>query len=430
MTSSARIPAVAVEHLDKSFRVGDGPAYGTLRDLIANAARRLAGRGQAPREKRLHQALDDVSFTVARGEILGVIGPNGAGKSTMLKILSGITEPTSGRCVIRGRVGSLLEVGTGFNLELTGRENIFVNGTILGMTRSEIRTKFDEIVAFAGIEPYLDTPVKRYSTGMQVRLGFAVAAHLEPEILLLDEVLAVGDVGFQRRCLGKMSEIASAGRTILFVSHNMEAVAGLCSRAIWLDRGKIRMDGASKSVVHAYLTEGLDDADRQVQWPKAEQRRGSGHLRFTAFRILDAGGAPVSSVAAGQDLTLELSFVAGPQGRNNLSVWIWVRSAEGRHVTAFNSRMTGRDFNGLPAEGVLRCRVPRLPLGPGSYTIELAATLGAETADEIDRAMVFEVVPGDFFGSGTALPENVEFLCDHAWTNEATEMPIKMAIRA
>jgi lipopolysaccharide transport system ATP-binding protein len=426
MTPVTTMPAIAVERLQKTFRIGDGAAYGTLRDVIADGARRLVGRMPPRREKRLHQALDDVSFTVQRGEILGVIGANGAGKSTLLKILSGITEPTEGRCVISGRVGSLLEVGTGFNLELTGRENVFVNGTILGMTRNEIRTKFDEIVAFAGIEPYIDTPVKRYSTGMQVRLGFAVAAYLQPEILLLDEVLAVGDVAFQRRCLGKMSEIASGGRTILFVSHNMEAVAGLCSRAIWLDGGRIRMDGPAKSVVHAYLTESVGGAGGSLQWPRAEQRRGSGRLRLSGFRILDEDGASVSPVTVGQNLTLELSFVAGPQGRDNVSMWIWIRSAEGEMVTAFNSRMTGRDFNGLPAEGVMHCRVPRFPLGPGSYTVALAATHGAETADEVDRAIVFDVVAGDYFGTGTSLSDKVQFICDHVWDGNATETSRKM----
>ena len=430
MTASATLPAITVEHLQKFFRVGESVAYGTLRDVIADGARRLLGRMPPRREKRIHRALDDISFTVAPGEILGVIGANGAGKSTLLKILSGITDPTEGRCVISGRVASLLEVGTGFNLELTGRENVFVNGTILGMTRKEIRAKFDEIVAFSGIEPYIDTPVKRYSTGMQVRLGFAVAAHLQPEILLLDEVLAVGDVAFQRRCLGKMSEIASAGRTILFVSHNMEAVAGLCSRALWLDRGRIRMDGPARSVVHAYLIEGVDGTGAQPQWPRAEQRRGSGHLRLTGFRILGEGGTSLTSAAVGQDLTMELSFVAGPQGRDNVSIWVWIRSAEGRMVTAFNSRMTGRDFSGLPAEGALRCRVPRLPLGPGSYTVALAATHGAETADEVDRAMVFDVVAGDYFGTGTSLSDKVEFICDHAWEGEATATSRKMAVEA
>ncbi len=190
--------AVTVEHLHKSFRVGDGPAYGTLRDALANGARRLLGRVPPRPAKRIHHALNDVSFTVGKGEILGIIGGNGAGKSTLLKILSRITEPTSGRCVITGRVGGLLEVGTGFHPELTGRENVFLNGAILGMSRREIRAKFDEIVAFAEVEQFIDTPVKRYSSGMHVRLAFAVAAHLEPEILIVDEVLAVGDAGFQR----------------------------------------------------------------------------------------------------------------------------------------------------------------------------------------------------------------------------------------
>jgi lipopolysaccharide transport system ATP-binding protein len=430
MMPPSRDQVVAVEHLGKTFRVGESMVYGTLRDTIAQAAGRLMRRLPSPAPKRTHRALDDVSFTVKRGEILGIVGANGAGKSTLLKILSRITKPTGGRCVIKGRVASLLEVCTGFNLELTGRENIFVNGTILGMTRREIRSKFDEIVAFAGVEPYIDTPVKRYSTGMQMRLGFAVAAYLEPEILLLDEVLSVGDVGFQRRCLGKMSEIAGSGRTILFVSHNMEAVAGLCSRAIWLDGGKIRMDSPPKAVVHAYLTENVGDGGR-IAWPAPDRRRGSGHLRFTGLRILDDRGNPVSSIAVGDEPTFELAFAAGPQGRNNLSIWVWIRSADGRIITAFNSRMTGCDFSGLPSTGSLRCRVPRFPLGPGSYSVALAATHSAETADEVDRAMNFEVVPGDFFGTGNSLTENVEFICDHEWSSEAaTATAPAMAIGA
>ncbi len=429
MTPDQEGQVIAVEHLRKAFRIGQSAGYSTLRDTIAEAAGRLVRRAPSRAPKRTHQALDDISFTVERGEILGIVGANGAGKSTLLKILSRITEPTAGRCVIKGRVGSLLEVGTGFNLELTGRENVFVNGTMLGMSRREIRTKFDDIVAFAGVEPYIDTPVKRYSTGMQVRLGFAVAAFLEPEILLLDEVLSVGDVGFQRRCLGKMSEIAGGGRTILFVSHNMEAVAGLCTRAIWIDRGKVRMDGSSKSVVHAYLSENVGDGGR-IAWPDPERRRGSGHLRLTGMRILDDRGNSVSSIAVGEKATFELDFTAGPQGRNNLSVWVWIRSADGRIVTAFNSRMTGRDFNGLPSTGTLHCRIPRFPLGPGSYSVALAATHGAETSDEVDRAMNFEVIPGDFFGTGNSLTENVEFMCDHAWSSAATIAAPELAMRA
>jgi lipopolysaccharide transport system ATP-binding protein len=414
--------AIAVERLSKRFRVGERATYGTLRDAIADGVRRLVRRGSPTRKARFHQALDDVSFTVGRGQILGIVGANGAGKSTLLKIISRITEPTAGRCVIAGRVGSLLEVGTGFNPELTGRENIFVNGTLLGMTRQEIRSKFDDIVAFSGIAAYIDTPVKRYSTGMQVRLGFAVAAHLDPEILLLDEVLAVGDVGFQRRCLGKMNDVASGGRTIVFVSHNMEAVAGLCSRAIWLDCGKIRMDGPANAVVRAYLSEHIGE-DGSIPWPHPDRRSGNGRLRLTAFRILDRDNKALSSIVVGQDLVLELSYFAESQGRDNLSIWVWIRSADGRVVTAFNSRMTGRDFNKLPAAGKLTCNVPRFPLGPGSYTVWLAATLGAETADEVDRAIAFEVVPGDFFASGTSLSDKVEFLCDHTWSSTALEIP-------
>ncbi len=413
------MPAVAVEHLKKVFRVGDGAAYGTLRDVIAEGARRLAGRGAAPREKRLHQAIDDVSFTVASGEILGIVGPNGAGKSTLLKILSGITEPTSGRCVIRGRVGSLLEVGTGFNPELTGRENISVNGTILGMTRSEIRAKFDEIVAFSGIEPYIDTPVKRYSSGMQVRLGFAVAAHLEPEILLLDEVLAVGDVGFQRRCLGKISEIASAGRTILFVSHNMEAVAGLCSRAIWLDGGKIRMDGPSKSVVRSYLSESLADIRSDVGWPPPERRPGNGCFYFTGCRIVGPGGQPMNPVMVGSDVRIAVDFRTKPHGQRNGSLRVWVRTSDGRDLVLLSTTMTGDDIEFLPPSGTLTCRIPRFPIGPGTYSLRLVGVLGQEMSDEVDGAAAFDVVAGDYYESGNSLSEYTSFLVDHGWRLDA-----------
>src|SRR5262247_578600 len=253
---------ITVENLSKSYLVGHQSAkrerYTALRDIIAREARNFVRKGldfvggrQIVQGDEVEEfwALSDVSFEVKRGEILGIVGRNGAGKSTLLKILSRITEPTKGRVLLRGRVASLLEVGTGFHPELTGRENIFLNGAILGMTQREIRRKFDEIVAFAGVERFLDTPVKRYSSGMYTRLAFAVAAHLEPEILVVDEVLAVGDARFQKKCLGKMDEVAQAGRTILFVSHNMTAMSRLCRRAIWIDGGRIRRAGDSDDVI-------------------------------------------------------------------------------------------------------------------------------------------------------------------------------------
>jgi lipopolysaccharide transport system ATP-binding protein len=421
MTAELNAPAVSVEHLHKSFRLGEGAAYGTLRDLIANAAGSLVGRAKPAPVKRTHHALNDVSFTVQPGEILGVIGGNGAGKSTLLKILSGITDPSGGRCTIRGRVASLLEVGTGFNLELTGRENIFVNGTILGMTQQEIRTKFDDIVAFAGIEEFLDTPVKWYSTGMQVRLGFAVAAHLDPEILLLDEVLAVGDVGFQRRCLGKMGEIALGGRTILFVSHNMEAIGSLCSRAVWLDRGRIRMDGPAKDVVRAYLAESMDRTRTSTSWRPTEERPGNGRFYFTGCRICGPGGEPMNPVIVGSDVRIEVDFRTRPHGQRNGSLRVWVRTSDGRDLVLLTTAMTGDDMEVLPPSGKLICRIPRFPIGPGTYSLKLVGVLGREMSDDVDGAAILDVVPGDYYESGNSFSEYTSFLVDHQWRLEAEE---------
>ncbi len=238
--------AISTYDLSKSYRIGElHSAYGTLRDSLAGAARRFVRRERGSDYEEIW-ALRDVSFEVPEGQVVGIIGKNGAGKSTLLKILTRITTPTAGRVEIRGRVGSLLEVGTGFHPELTGRENVFLNGSVLGMKRQEIQRKFDEIVEFSGVERFIDTPVKRYSSGMSVRLAFAVAAHLEPEILLVDEVLAVGDAEFQRRCLGRMEDLSDSGRTIVFVSHQMQAVAQLCDRAILLEKGSVVLDGAER----------------------------------------------------------------------------------------------------------------------------------------------------------------------------------------
>src|SRR6266849_2881953 len=292
--------AVKCEHLSKRYRIGEQERYKALRDVIADGlyapikwartaldGRRMTvdGNGAGPRSSFLGHpssvagrsdhiwALDDVSFEVKRGEVVGIIGRNGAGKSTLLKILSRITKPTKGQAEIHGRVGSLLEVGTGFHPELTGRENIYLNGAILGMHKGEIERKFDEIVAFAEVERFIDTPVKHYSSGMQTRLGFAVAAHLEPEILIVDEVLAVGDARFQKKCLNKMQDVGQQGRTVLFVSHNMSAITRLCERAILVEEGRILHDGPSSEVVAAYLASGLGTTAAR-EWPDSANAPG------------------------------------------------------------------------------------------------------------------------------------------------------------
>lgn len=276
-------PIIRVEHISKQYRVGArDAAYGTLRDTIVEAIRAPLERLRQRNGKRNFEtiwALRDVSFEVARGEVVGIIGRNGAGKSTLLKVLSRITEPTAGRVELYGRVASLLEVGTGFHPELTGRENIYLNGAILGMRKAEIDRKFDQIVAFAELEKFLDTPVKRYSSGMYMRLAFAVASHLEPEILVVDEVLAVGDASFQKKCLGKMSDVAMEGRTVLFVSHNVAAIQGLCSRVFWLHDGQIRDEGQANEVVSNYLKSSLSMQPEQV-WDDINTAPGNEQIRI------------------------------------------------------------------------------------------------------------------------------------------------------
>jgi lipopolysaccharide transport system ATP-binding protein len=297
---------ISVEGISKHYRIGQyRNAYGTLRDSIAAATHRIVRRERVDEHKDIW-ALHGVSFEVGEGEVLGIVGRNGAGKSTLLKILTRITTPTEGQAVIQGRVGSLLEVGTGFHPELTGRENVYLNGAVLGMKRREIARKFQEIVDFAGVENFIDTPVKRYSSGMSVRLAFAVAAHLEPEILLVDEVLAVGDAEFQRRCLGRMEDLSDSGRTVIFVSHQMQAVAQLCDRAIWLEKGRVVADGPSGEVVARYLQSGFGGGSAR-EWPDIEEAPGNDLVRLRSVRIVqDDIESPVIDVR--RPVGIEIGF--------------------------------------------------------------------------------------------------------------------------
>jgi lipopolysaccharide transport system ATP-binding protein len=348
---------VRVERVGKLYRLGGlHPGYVTLREVVGGALtapfRRRAARGQAPppEPEKSFWALKDVSFEVAEGELVGVIGRNGAGKSTLLKILSRVTRPTAGSADIYGRVGSLLEVGAGFHPDLTGRENVFLNGAILGMRRDEIARKFDEIVAFAEIERHINTPVKWYSSGMYVRLAFSVAAHLEPEVLIMDEVLAVGDVRFQQKCLDKMREIRESGRTIFFVSHNLESIARLCKRAILLEGGRVAADGPAREVVAAYLAEGRG-ASASREWDAAHAP-GDGVARLRRVRALDEGGETHSVFAASRPFGVEITYEVLETGR---MVAPGVDVYNGQELHLFSSR---------EAEGTGE----RRPLAPGSYT--------------------------------------------------------------
>jgi lipopolysaccharide transport system ATP-binding protein len=297
---------IDVQGLAKRYRIGEEQAaYGTLRESLSHAAKRLTGKEHS-RSREDIWALKDISFQVQQGEVLGLIGRNGAGKSTLLKVLTRITSPTEGRAEIRGRVGSLLEVGTGFHPELTGRENIYLNGAILGMKRREIQQKLPEIVDFSGVSQFLDTPVKRYSSGMYVRLAFSVAAHFEPEILLVDEVLAVGDAEFQARCLGRMEDFGDTGRTVLFVSHNMQAVSQLCDRALLLEDGRVVRDGPSEEIVAHYLQTSAGAGSSRT-W-SAEEAPGDDLVRLRAVRIVDEKGESADYVDVRRPVGVELTF--------------------------------------------------------------------------------------------------------------------------
>ena len=307
------VPAITAEGLSKQYRIGQfRPAYGTLRDSIANSVRRLRSGHlhDAPREI---WALRDVSFEAREGEVVGIIGANGAGKSTLLKILTKITWPTAGRAEIRGRVGSLLEVGTGFHPELTGRENIYLNGAILGMRRSEINRKIDDIIGFSGVERFMDTPVKRYSSGMFVRLAFSVAAHFEPDIMVVDEVLAVGDADFQRRSLGRMESLGDSGRTVLFVSHNLHAVLQLCDRAILLQNGQIVREGTTHDVV-AYYEEQTVGGGPRASWPEGEAP-GDDLAELRSVRVVDEEGGTAGTIDVRRPIGIEIAFRVLREGR-------------------------------------------------------------------------------------------------------------------
>ncbi len=417
-----RVAAVAIraEGLRKRYRLGQRESFRTLRDAVVERAR---GRRREPEDQTIW-ALDGVSFDVHEGEILGIVGRNGAGKSTLLKILSRITEPTEGWAEIHGRVGSLLEVGTGFHPELTGRENVYLNGAILGMRRGEIDRKLGDILEFSGVERFIDTPLKYYSTGMSVRLGFAVAAHLEPEIMVVDEVLAVGDAAFQERCLAKMRDVAGGGRTVLFVSHNMAAISALCPEAVWLDAGRIQHRGPSGDVIARYLASVR--AGGSTLLDDRLDRRGTGALRVTRIALEDDRAEPVEWVRSGEPLRIVLEYEAEPDAPlDTLTVNVTL-SADGRPVASFMSDVSGTAAEGVPASGRAVCSIPRLPLLPGHYDVRFSCLLGREVVDKLDDAGTIVVAAGDFYGTGRLPPQAEYFgpvLVEHRWAVEPAVAP-------
>ncbi len=397
-------PAIRVENLSKRYLVShEAPRghYRTLRESLVTAARvpldYLRGNGHASREE--FWALKDVSFQVEPGEVLGVIGRNGAGKSTLLKILSRITEPTEGRVDLYGRVGSLLEVGTGFHPELTGRENIYLSAAILGMRRAEIDRKFDEIVAFAEVEKFIDTPVKHFSSGMYVRLAFAVAAHLDPEILLVDEVLAVGDANFQKKCLGKMGEVARGGRTVLFVSHNMASIESLCDGCVLLRNGIVDAAGQPQEIIARYLNSEISSECKSRSLIGHPGRRPGSRPAMTLMELDSGDEFSDATVRMGSDLSISVSYSADHPIRPVLG--IAVKTGFGAPVFAVSERFSNQLSSSEPLSAAkVVCKVSQICLMPGRYLVDLYLGDVGGDFDIIYDAMSFEIIPADVYGTG------------------------------
>ena len=384
--------AIVTSELSKVYTLGARQrGYGTLREAIMGSVKSI-GRRQKPGEEHLLWALRDLSVDIRHGEVVGLIGHNGAGKSTLLKILSRITEPTSGYADVTGRVGSLLEVGTGFHPELTGRENIYLNGSILGMRRAEIRRRFDAIVDFAEIERFLDTPVKRYSSGMSVRLAFAVAAHLEPEILLVDEVLAVGDSAFQRKSLGKMGEVAREGRTVVFVSHNLAIIQALCQRGIVLEGGRAISDAPTTEAIDQYLRTLERAADADLLERTDRDSRGYEETRIRHVEVRQSGGSLTSTVVGGRSATI---IVGITKVIPELECRVTIVNSLGQPIATLDSEVRAQeDERDLELGTTIECEVDALPLLPGRYRLDVLLTGRRHIQDGLQAAGFFDVEPG------------------------------------
>lgn len=415
---------IKVEGLSKRYLLGRQSQKGDgLRHALERMARApfaMFSKGKAESAKTEEfWAVRDLDLEIKQGEIVGIIGRNGAGKSTLLKLLSRITEPTAGRIKIRGRVASLLEVGTGFHPELTGRENIFLNGAILGMSRVEIKRKFDDIVAFSEVSKFLDTPVKRYSSGMYVRLAFAVAAHLEPEILIVDEVLAVGDAEFQKRCLGKMEDVATKeGRTVLLVSHQMSAIQNLCKRCVLMDAGQVVYDGKTSDTLERYASRAVG----LTSMPLSERtdREGKGDVRITDLRFFDMKGRPAIEIFSGQTLVMKVRFrVKDGVTLSNCIIGLTVMK-DSQPLAVFSTDLADNAPLILSGCGELEFVVRDLPFSGGGYHISTyVGSDGTLTQDWVDDAAIIEVVDGDFFGSGKLYRDGWQgrvVLVHHSWS--------------
>jgi lipopolysaccharide transport system ATP-binding protein len=422
---------ITVENLSKRYIIGHQKQqrYTALRDVLADGAKRIGNKlihpFAKPSDDPTHEefwALRDVSFDIQEGDRVGIIGRNGAGKSTLLKILSRITEPTSGRVSIRGRVASLLEVGTGFHPELTGRENIFLNGAILGMSKAEIKSKFDEIVAFAEVERFLDTPVKRYSSGMYVRLAFAVAAHLEPEILIVDEVLAVGDAQFQKKCLGKMEEVGKEGRTVLFVSHNMAAIQKLCRRAILLERGSVQFEGPSEIAMSHYLVGGDENSERvfSVDQNKLKACHGKG-VDIINIQMLSGSGAYLKNLQTNDPTIIRIDYKTSEKMSSSpIAFIVQVKATTGQEIFRLSTMpISGYEIDHLGRSGYIDLMLDSIPLVGGHYYLDVGVSRpSVEYLYIVNEVANFFVSSKDVYGSGVAIEQNRGLIVlSHKWSH-------------
>lgn len=419
-------PVITVENLGKRFQIGTlEKGADTLRETLMDIAkapfRRLKTLGGHSGSNGEFWAIRNLSFEVQQGDVLGIIGRNGAGKSTLLKLLSRISDPTEGRAVIRGRVASLLEVGTGFHNELTGRENVYLNGAILGMRKTEIDRKFDEIVEFSGVERFLDTPIKRYSSGMKVRLAFAVAAHLEPEILIIDEVLAVGDADFQAKCMGKMRNVAESGRTVLFVSHNIGAVQALCNRAILLANGTLASDGTTEIVLEDYLKCVYMDQAGEKSLTSVKRAKPGCELLMQSGKLMNAEGQVTTHVPIGDSLTISVTYKSKNTSFRPVLGAV-VKNSTGLSLFGTDNRIQAKFLPPHPCpNGTIALTFESLPLTPGKYSIDLYLGNETHSLDCIESAFRFDVTSNNYMGSGKLPPSMCgPFLIRGEWSIRET----------
>ena len=418
--------AIRAENIGKRYNLGETVSARrifrqlghSLRNSLSDFSNGTISPSSAVDEVERLWAVEDVSFVLGQGEVLGLIGPNGAGKSTLLKLLCQITEPTTGRIEIQGRVGALLEVGAGFKPMLSGLENLYLQGAWLGMSKREIQSKIDEIIEFSSLQEFLDTPVKRYSSGMRLRLAFSVAAHLSPEIIIIDEALAVGDVGFRQKCITKLTSIAQSGRTVIFVSHNPELIMSLCSRVLWLDSGHIIRDGEPNEVMRAYAESGLQASASSSDLKRRHDRRGDRKLLITRIECQDEHRQSLTPAVVGKPLCVVIRFELQDKELHDLTVNLTLRNSDGLPVLFLSNTQTDTQLVDIPSSGEARCHIDRVSLIPGSYLIDVEAVLPSGRADFLRDAHRLEVAAGAFYNNSMPLESHGVFYSDQNWTLE------------